>query len=116
LLFEACFPEWVVDGDEEILGPIATAGQMQRAPVTRLPDPQAGILRAVGGGARDHGAEPSFAARLIFAPDTVEKVIAQVETSSNSKSKSKDLVHATTHAATWLHRCGLIAHNFEVAA
>lgn len=35
LLFPARFPEWVVDRDEEIMGPIATAGQMQQSPIPR---------------------------------------------------------------------------------
>ncbi|MCA6108126.1 hypothetical protein [Bradyrhizobium cenepequi] len=35
LLFPARFPLWVVDRDETVLGPIATAGQMQQSPVPR---------------------------------------------------------------------------------
>ena len=35
LLFPERFPEWVVDRDEAIMGPIATAGQMQQSPVPR---------------------------------------------------------------------------------
>lgn len=35
LLFPARFPEWVVDRDEQIMGPIATAGQMQQSPIPR---------------------------------------------------------------------------------
>ena len=35
LLFPARFPEWVVDRDEAIMGPIATAGQMQQSPIPR---------------------------------------------------------------------------------
>lgn len=35
LLFPERFPEWVVDRDEEIMGPIATAGQMQQSPIPR---------------------------------------------------------------------------------
>jgi phage terminase large subunit-like protein len=66
--------------------------------------------------ARAHTAEPSFAAGLIWSPDTewAEKVIAQAETFR--KSKYKDLVDATTQAVTWLRKHGLIAFNHEVAA
>jgi predicted phage terminase large subunit-like protein len=66
--------------------------------------------------ARAHTAEPSFAAGLIYAPDTewAEKVIAQAETFP--KSKYKDLVDSTTQAVTWMRRHGLIAHDHEVAA
>lgn len=35
LLFPGRFPEWVVDRDEAILGPFATAGQMQQSPIPR---------------------------------------------------------------------------------
>jgi predicted phage terminase large subunit-like protein len=35
LLFPERFPEWVVDRDEQIMGPIATAGQMQQSPIPR---------------------------------------------------------------------------------
>lgn len=35
LLFPERFPEWVVDRDEAIMGPVATAGQMQQAPIPR---------------------------------------------------------------------------------
>lgn len=35
LLFPARFPEWVVDRDEQMMGPIATAGQMQQSPIPR---------------------------------------------------------------------------------
>lgn len=35
LLFPARFPEWVVNRDETIMGPIATAGQMQQSPIPR---------------------------------------------------------------------------------
>lgn len=35
LLFPERFPEWVVDRDEAIMGPIATAGQMQQSPIPR---------------------------------------------------------------------------------
>ena len=35
LLFPERFPEWVVDRDETIMGPIATAGQMQQSPIPR---------------------------------------------------------------------------------
>src|ERR1700748_812066 len=35
LLFPQRFPEWVVDRDEAIMGPIATAGQMQQSPIPR---------------------------------------------------------------------------------
>ena len=35
LLFPDRFPEWVVDRDETIMGPIATAGQMQQSPIPR---------------------------------------------------------------------------------
>jgi len=35
LLFPERFPEWVVDRDERIMGPIATAGQMQQSPIPR---------------------------------------------------------------------------------
>jgi predicted phage terminase large subunit-like protein len=66
--------------------------------------------------ARAHTAEPSFAAGLIWAPDTewAEKVIAQAETFP--KSKYKDLVDSSTQAVTWMRKHGLIAFNHEVAA
>jgi predicted phage terminase large subunit-like protein len=35
LLFPDRFPEWVVQRDETIMGPIATAGQMQQSPIPR---------------------------------------------------------------------------------
>lgn len=35
LLFPDRFPEWVVDRDETIMGPVATAGQMQQSPIPR---------------------------------------------------------------------------------
>jgi predicted phage terminase large subunit-like protein len=35
LLFPERFPDWVVDRDEAIMGPIATAGQMQQSPIPR---------------------------------------------------------------------------------
>lgn len=35
LLFPSRFPDWVVDRDERIMGPIATAGQMQQSPIPR---------------------------------------------------------------------------------
>lgn len=35
LLFPDRFPDWVVDRDELIMGPIATAGQMQQSPIPR---------------------------------------------------------------------------------
>lgn len=35
LLFPERFPEWVVDRDETIMGPVATAGQMQQSPIPR---------------------------------------------------------------------------------
>lgn len=35
LLFPDRFPQWVVDRDEKIMGPIAAAGQMQQQPVPR---------------------------------------------------------------------------------
>jgi predicted phage terminase large subunit-like protein len=35
LLFPERFPDWVVDRDEQIMGPIATAGQMQQSPIPR---------------------------------------------------------------------------------
>ena len=35
LLFPERFPEWVVERDETVMGPIATAGQMQQSPVPR---------------------------------------------------------------------------------
>jgi predicted phage terminase large subunit-like protein len=66
--------------------------------------------------ARAHTAEPSFAAGLIWAPDTewAEKVISQAETFP--KSKYKDLVDSSTQAVTWLRKHGLIAFNHEIAS
>jgi hypothetical protein len=47
LLLPARFPAWVVDRDEEILGPIATA-DAANADASRRPNSQARILAAVG--------------------------------------------------------------------
>jgi len=63
--------------------------------------------------ARAHAVEPSFAAGLIYAPDTewAEKVISQAEVFP--KGKHDDLVDSSTQALQFLRQNGLIAHNFE---
>lgn len=65
---------------------------------------------------RAHAVEPTFAAGLVYAPETewAEKVIEQAE--RFPKSTFKDLVDSTTQAMKWMRDRGLIAHSFETAA
>jgi predicted phage terminase large subunit-like protein len=66
--------------------------------------------------ARTHGVEPTFAARMIYAPDIewAEKVIAQSEVFP--KGKNDNIHDTTTQAIGWLRHRGFLAHDHEIAA
>lgn len=66
--------------------------------------------------ARTHAVEPTFAAGLVYAPDSewADKAISQSEVFP--KGKHDDIHDSMTQALQWMRQQGLISHNFEVSA